>query len=127
VSLGDNSPVYSDFVQGTKEFGSPPKVFDGIDKSIDYEWWKDEIIAWLNRNIQAYFTAWKCIEFVRGRTGGMPYNLIEPRAAAPSTNRYQTLEELFAGLGSEYMPHDQGGDREFEIICNMQIFNLPLS
>lgn len=43
VSLGNQGPVYSNVVQGTKEFGQAPKIFDGQDKSMDYEWWKDEI------------------------------------------------------------------------------------
>jgi hypothetical protein len=68
---------------------------------------KGEVVTYLNHNTRSFNTPWKCIELIRGCTGSLAFILIKARAAVDSTNKYTTVEELFADLDAEFKPYDE--------------------
>jgi hypothetical protein len=108
VSMGNQGPVFSNNLdEGVKNSYPIPKTFTGDDDDVSYDWWKGEIATYLNHNTRTFITEWKCIELIRGRTGGLAFALIKARAAIDSNNKYTEIEELFADLDAEFKPCDE--------------------
>jgi hypothetical protein len=107
VSLGNQGPVFSDFMQDRVKDAYPmPKTFTGED-DVSYDWWKGKVVTYLNHNTRSFNTEWKCIELIRGRTSGLAFTLIKARAAVDSPNKYTQIDELFADLDAEFKPYDE--------------------